>query len=123
MLSLVGLVLLSHICGAAPATTAADSVEFLTFYSNGNGDIAAPADAAMLSSMHATAMTTANLSAIEDAWATHKLGGVLAVDSVFMFHVNPATGKREGGLRKGWQSVLQSKLKAATAMIRAGAIR
>ena len=99
------------------------SVEHLTFYGNGNGGFSAPGDAAILSSMHATAMLTANLSAIEGAWATHKLGGMLTVDTVFLFYLNPTTSKREGGLRPGWQGALQAKLRAATPLIRAGAIR
>lgn len=104
------------------AAASVGSVQYLTFYSNGNGEKAAPGDASKLAAM-ATMLTTANLSAIENAWTQHHLGGMLTIDSVFRFHINPATGKREGGLREGWQSALRSKLAAAAPLIHRGAIQ
>ena len=73
------------------------SVTQLTFYSNGNGELADPKDAALLASLNATMLTTANLSMLEAAWTEHRLGGMLTVDSAFKFYLNPATGQREGG--------------------------
>ena len=99
------------------------SVTQLTFYSNGNGELADPKDAALLASLNATMLTTANLSMLEAAWTEHRLGGMLTVDSAFKFYLNPATGQREGGLRPGWHGALEATLDAATPLIAAGAIR
>ena len=98
------------------------AVEYLSFYSNGNGESADPADPALIASLNATMMTTANLSMLENAWQQHRLGGMLTVQFCFQWYHNPVTGKSEGHLRNGWEGQLESVLTAATPMIRAGAI-
>jgi hypothetical protein len=102
---------------------AANGVRFLSFYANGNAETAAPGDAARLAKVNANMFSTANISAIEEAWTTHKLPGMLTVDGVWLWHTNPSTKQKEGGLRPGWRAHLQSVLAEALPLVSKGAIR
>ena len=102
---------------------AGGSVQWLTFYANGNGETAAPGDPARLAAAHANMFTTGNLSALEEAWATHQLAGMLTVDSVWLWHTNPVSKKPEGGLRPGWRAHLTAILSEAVPLVRKGAVR
>ena len=100
-----------------------NGVQFLTFYANGNAESASPSDPAKMEAVHANIFATANLSAIEAAWNEHGLAGMLTVDSVWLWHTNPAINKKEGGLRPGWRAHLQTMLSSAMPLIKKGSIR
>ena len=98
-------------------------MQFLSFYANGNAATAAPGDAARLAELHANLFSTDNISSIEEAWDTHGLAGMVTVDGVWLWHTNPSTKQREGGLRPGWRAHLQSVLAQALPLVRKGAVR
>ena len=108
---------------SSSSSSSSSNVRFLGFYSNGNAGQAAPGDAARESAVHANLFATANLTAIEAGFAQHQIAGMLTVSSVFLWHTDPVTGARAGGLRPGWHLHLQSMLAAAMPLVLKGGIR